>query len=232
VRARTLFTDRRLGNLATHVGDDAAGVGQHRAALAAALQLEPAAIAWMDQVHGRDVAVVDGPASGPAPRVDALVTATPGTALAVLVADCRPVLLADDRAGVVAAVHAGRAGVQLDVVGAAVRQMRRLGAGEVRAHVGPGVCAACYPVPAAMRDEVAATVPASWASARDGSPALDLLAGVRSQLASAGVEYVEAETTCTAEDSSLFSHRRDGGQNGGPAGRLAGRFAGVVVLDP
>lgn len=206
MRARTLFTDRRLGNLATHVGDDAAGVGQHRAALAAALQLEPAAIAWMDQVHGRDVAVVDGPASGPAPRVDALVTATPGTALAVLVADCRPVLLADDRAGVVAA--------------------------EVRAHVGPGVCAACYPVPAAMRDEVAATVPASWASARDGSPALDLLAGVRSQLASAGVEYVEAETTCTAEDSSLFSHRRDGGQNGGPAGRLAGRFAGVVVLDP
>ena len=108
-------------------------------------------LVWMNQVHGTGVAVVDGPQDGPVPATDALVTATPGLVLCVLVADCVPVLLADPVAGVVAAVHAGREGVRRGVVpGRAVGHGEpRRPARHVTALLGPAVCGACYEVPEA-----------------------------------------------------------------------------------
>jgi hypothetical protein len=135
----------------------------------------------------------------------------------VRVADCVPVLLADPVAGVVGAVHAGRIGVTLDVVGRTVERMRSLGAGEVRAWIGPHVCGRCYEVPAELRDEVAAVVPATRSETSWGTPALDLGAGVAAQLAAAGVPSVSVER-CTLEDDRLHSYRRDGADSG----RLAG----------
>ena len=95
------------------------------------------------------------------PVADALVTVRRGVGLMVRVADCVPVLLADPVVGAVGAVHAGRLGVTLDVVGRAVAQMRALGAEQVRAWIGPHVCGRCYEVPGAMRSAVAAVVPAT-----------------------------------------------------------------------
>src|SRR5512145_3154204 len=98
----------------------------------------------MAQVHGRDVAVVDRPPvpGDPAPQADALVTAVPGVALAVLVADCVPVLLAAADGTAVGVVHAGRKGVAAGVVGAAVDALAGLGAapGDLQAVVGPAIC--------------------------------------------------------------------------------------------
>ena len=117
VRPRRVVTDRRGGrsvspydsfNLGDHVGDDPAAVAANRARVARELGVGEDRLVWMDQVHGTGVAVVDGPQDGPVPGTDALVTATPGLVLGVLVADCVPVLLADPGRGVVAAVHAGR----------------------------------------------------------------------------------------------------------------------------
>lgn len=180
--AHFAFTDRWGGvsavpyeelNLGGAVGDDPAAVLANRGRAATGLGLDPARVVWMNQVHGADVAVVDGPwGTDPVPSVDALVTDRPGLALAVLTADCVPVLLADPVAGVVAAAHAGRPGMVAGVVPAAVARMTELGARPERivARTGPAVCGRCYEVPEAMRAEVAAVEPAAHAETSWGTP--------------------------------------------------------------
>lgn len=234
-RAHFAFTDRWGGvsaapygelNLGGAVGDDPAAVLANRERAATALGLDPARVVWMNQVHGRDVAVVDAPwgDASEIPAVDALVTARRGLALAVLTADCTPVLLADPDAGIVAAAHAGRPGLVAGVVPAAVEAMTALGAKPSRivARTGPAVCGRCYEVPAAMRAEVAETVPGSWSETSWGTPAVDVTAGVHAQLEELGVDDRRASTVCTLESGDHFSYRRD---------RTTGRLAGYVWLD-
>jgi polyphenol oxidase len=174
--------------------------------------------ARLAQVHGDQVLVVDEPVAG---EGDALVTTRRGLGLMVRAADCVPVLLADVDAGVVGAVHAGRIGVSIDVVGRTVERMRSLGGADLHAWVGPHVCGRCYEVPAAMREEVAAVVPQTWAETSWGTPSLDLGAGVAAQLRAREVTLT-AVARCTLEDPDLHSHRRDGA--------AAGRLAGLVWL--
>jgi YfiH family protein len=222
--ALRLVTDRHGGvsagpwtglNLGAHVGDDAVAVAGNRARLRDAVGRP---VVYLDQCHGADVAVVDSAPDAP-PRGDALVTATPGLALAVLVADCVPVLLASPE-GVVAAVHAGRPGLVAGVVPRALEAMRALGAERVDAVVGPSVCGRCYEVPAEMRDAVAEVQPVSATVSWTGTPAVDVAAGVVAQLVAGGVD-VRWLPGCTREDPDLYSYRRDG---------TTGRFAGVVAL--
>jgi YfiH family protein len=223
---RFAFTDRYGGvsappydalNLATHVGDDPAAVAANRARLTTELGVP---VAWMTQVHGVTVATVDGPGDPP-PEADALVTRTRGLALGVLVADCTPVLAADPAAGVVGVAHAGRKGLALGVVPALLDAMAQAGATDVVARVGPSVCGRCYPVPADMQDEVSRAVPGARSVAADGSPSLEIAAGVVDQLTAAGVT-VEWLPECSVESPSLFSYRRDAG--------VTGRYAGLVWL--
>lgn len=168
-------------NLGGAVGDDLAAVLANRERAAGALGLDPAQVVWMNQVHGRDVAVVDGPwgDASEIPAVDAVVTARRGLPLAVLTADCTPVLLADPVAGVAAAAHAGRPGLVAGIVPATVEAMTGLGAEPSRivARTGPAVCGRCYEVPSRMRAEVAESVPASWSETSWGTPAVDVTAG-------------------------------------------------------
>lgn len=219
MRIRRVITTRDGGasappydsfNLADHVGDDPAAVAANRDRLAGELGLSR--IAWMEQVHGRTVTVVDGSETGPAEATDALVTAQPGVAVAVLVADCVPILLGDPTAGVVAAVHAGRVGARVGVLPAALRAMIEVGAepGRIEALLGPAVCGACYEVPADMARDVEAHLPGSLSRTRRGTTGLDLRAGLWRQLAEAGVGRVGVDPRCTVEDRSLFSYRRDG----------------------
>ncbi|MFE3097750.1 peptidoglycan editing factor PgeF [Streptomyces sp. NPDC059248] len=232
--ARFAFTDRWGGvsavpyeelNLGGAVGDDPAAVTANRAIAAKSLGLDPARVVWMNQVHGRDVAVVDGPwGEGPVPSVDAVVTARPGLALAVLTADCVPVLLADPVAGVAGAAHAGRPGMVAGVVPAAVEAMVALGARPERitARTGPAVCGRCYEVPETMRTEVAAVEPAARATTSWGTPAVDVAAAVHAQLARLGVVDRQDTGVCTLESADHFSYRRD---------RTTGRLAGYVWIE-
>jgi YfiH family protein len=181
----------------------------------------------MRQVHGSDVHVVDRAwldARHTDPAVaDALVTDLAGVALVVRVADCVPVLLADVERGVVGAAHAGRPGLVAGVVSATVAALRDLGAERLTAWVGPHVCGACYEVPEQMRADVAAVVPEAYAETSWGTPSVDVGAGVRAQLAAAGVEVVDA-SRCTREDEDLYSYRRQGVESG--------RLAGLVWVRP
>ncbi|MFJ3923722.1 peptidoglycan editing factor PgeF [Streptomyces sp. NPDC090022] len=233
--AHFAFTDRWGGvsaapyeelNLGGAVGDDSASVRENRARAARFLGLEADRVVWMNQVHGRDVAVVDGPwpLGAEIPAVDAVVTARRGLALAVLTADCTPVLLADPVAGIAAAAHAGRPGLVAGVVPAAVEAMAALGAepGRIVARTGPAVCGRCYEVPADMRAAVAEAVPAAYAETSWGTPAVDVVAGVHAQLTELGVTDAQASPVCTLESGDHFSYRRD---------RVTGRLAGYVWLD-
>ncbi|GGX40170.1 peptidoglycan editing factor PgeF [Streptomyces chartreusis] len=232
--AHFAFTDRWGGvsaapyeelNLGGAVGDDPGTVTANRDIAAKSLGLDPGDVVWMNQVHGSDVTVVDGPwRDRPVPEVDAIVTARRCLALAVLTADCVPVLLADPVAGIVAAAHAGRPGMIAGVVPAALRAMTELGADPARivARTGPAVCGRCYEVPDAMRAEVAAEEPTAYAETSWGTPAVDVAAGVHAQLARLGVHDRAQSPVCTLESGDHFSYRRD---------RTTGRLAGYVWLD-
>ncbi len=214
-------------NLGPHVGDDPAAVRENRERLRGALGVEPV---WMRQVHGARVRVVTGPdeARTEPPEGDA-VLAPPGTGVApaVMVADCIPLLLAHC-SGAVAAAHVGRGGLVAGVVEAVVAGLEEVGAAPdgLVAVVGPSVCGRCYEVPDRMRADVAAQVPAAWATTSWGTPSLDLPGGVAARLAQLGVGEVRQVGLCTVEDERFYSYRRAGTGGAQPA---TGRFAGVVA---
>jgi YfiH family protein len=205
-------------NLGDHVGDDPAAVAANRKRLAAVIGLGEDRVVWMNQVHGDHVVTVDAPVDGAVDNTDALVTTTPRLALAVVTADCVPVLMADARAGVVAAAHAGRIGAQKGVVVRAVEAMLAAGAhaDDISALLGPAVSGRNYEVPAEMAAEVEAALPGSRTTTARGTPGLDLRAGIARQLIALGITAIDIDPRCTVEDATLFSHRRDA-----PTGRLA-----------
>jgi YfiH family protein len=165
---------------------------------------------WLRQVHGTDVVVVDAPGSGAGQAGDALVTAAAGTALAVLTADCGPVALGSDE-GVVGAVHAGWRGVEAGVVERAVAAMRDLGAGRVRAALGPCIHPECYEFGAAELDRLTSVLGEGVrGTTTAGRPALDLPAAVAAALERAGADLVYVDPVCTACSPAHFSHRARG----------------------
>ena len=207
-------------NLGGHVGDDPSRVESNRALVARSLDVQRDHLLFMSQCHRAEIAVVDKPWEGEPPAVDALVTTSTDLALAVLVADCTPVLLVDRVAGVAAAVHAGRPGMMAGIVGLTVDAMTDLGARSISAVVGPSVCGRCYEVPEAMRAQAAKVSPVAAAISWQGTPAIDVAAGVVDQLQakSVAVQWIRG---CTRESDGLFSYRRQ---------HRTGRFAGVVRL--
>ena len=205
-------------NLGDHVGDDPAAVAANRRRLASAIGLAPDHVIWMNQVHGVHVETVDAPRQDAFDATDALVTSTAGLALAVVTADCVPVLLGDAQAGVIGAVHAGRVGAADGIVLRTVEAMLAAGAHapDITVLLGPAVSGANYEVPDAMAADVEARLPGSRTTTSAGRPGLDLRAGIARQLVSVGITAIDVDRRCTVEDPALFSHRR-----GAPTGRLA-----------
>jgi YfiH family protein len=217
------FTDRTGGlstgaflsnNVATHVGDDETTVLANRGRLEVDLGFP---IQFMDQVHGNVVASI-GSETVSAPTADALLTQSTGIGLAVMVADCIPLLLSNSKS--VAAVHVGRKGLMNEVALATIQAMRLIDPSEISALVGPSICGQCYEVSRDVYDDVSAKFPLSASKTRDGGLALDLSRALIDQLQGHGVMVVD-EGRCTVEDENLFSYRRDG---------VTGRQVGVVWL--
>lgn len=197
-------------------GDDAGHVAENRQRAMASFGLAPGALVTGYQVHSADVAFVEGPwPSGPAPRVDAIVTRTTGLVCGALAADCAPVLIADAAAGLVAAVHAGWRGALAGVVASAVRVMAEHGGEPERmtAAIGPCIGPASYEVGLEFLEAFVEDDPANARffapGARPEKRLFDLPAYMLARLAASGVaraEWIGCDTF--ADEARFFSNRR------------------------
>ena len=200
-------------NLGTHVGDNIADVVKNRGIVAE--RFGPTQ--YMNQVHGDRIALIEE-VTDEVPTADALVTGIPGISLAVMVADCIPLLLQSKES--VAAVHVGRKGLVNDITQKSLEIMREMGATEITAIIGPAICGTCYEVSEDVYREVTTLHPLAGSRTSSGTLALDLPAALRAVLGEEGIPIIE-EFTCTVESSEHFSYRRDG---------VTGRQAGIISL--
>ncbi len=225
---QVFFTDRHGGvsaapydslNLGDHVGDRPAAVDENRRRLARRIGNRP--IVWMKQVHGDNIRTIDDIPTEP-PVCDALVTDRDDIALAVMTADCIPILMADRKRGVVAAVHAGRNGTLLGIGVKTLETMTetfRCRPKDIDVMMGPAIGPCCYEV----SEEVAKIVRKSAGEKYVNGRYLDLKSLNRDAFLKAGIEpgRLQISDICTCCDRDHFSYRRDG---------VTGRFAGVIYL--
>jgi hypothetical protein len=190
-------------------------VEENRVRAAAALGAVPEALIGPRQCHSPKVVIAAAPwTADEAPDADAIVTAARGLAVAVLTADCAPILLADAAAGVIAAVHAGWKGAKAGVIENAIEAMTSLGAHapNIAAAIGPAISQAAYEVGPEFKDAFVAGSPhnARYFSDAYGARAhFDLPGYVKNRLAAAGIERIEDLALCTCEnESNFFSYRR------------------------
>ncbi len=214
-------------NLGEHVGDNPAAVTMNRARLQAGL---PGPICWLQQVHGINVHHADSAVSARAtlPTADAAITMRAGQVLAIMTADCLPLLLADAQGRIVAAVHAGWRGLAAGVIEATVDAMRaRLGEdAELAAWLGPAIGPASFEVGQEVMDafceQDGQASSAFLPGPAEGKYWCDLYALARRRLVSRGVTRVSGGDLCTVRDPTRFySHRRD---------RRTGRMASLIWL--
>lgn len=229
-------------NVGTRCGDDPAAVARNRVFLCEALQL-PAQPRWLHQVHGTRVIGFDYAHPNPSPRAgeggradggnavrepqaDASVTHAPGVALAILTADCLPVLFCADDGSEIAAAHAGWRGLSAGVLEHTLDAMQTSRA-RILAWLGPAIAAPSYEVGTEVRDAFIAHDAAAadaFAPTRPGHWLCDLYALARQRLHAAGVAHVSGGNLDTFTDTRLHSYRRDGAQSG--------RMASLVWLGP
>ena len=223
------FTDRTGGvsaapfdtlNLAQHVGDRSSDVDENRSRLAHASGVERHRLVFVNQVHGTDVVHVTGPLLGA--TADALVTEVEDLAVAILVADCVPLLILDAANGRLALVHAGWRGLHRGVLANAVRAF--VNSARLHAFVGPSISRRVYQVgpDVARRFE---DVPGALVADVDDRSRLDLRMVVAHQLATLGLrdDHVRVSRETTDGGSVFFSDR---------AQRPCGRFALVAKRSP
>ena len=223
------FDAFNLGNKYAADGDDPAVVARNRAQLAELAGL-PSAPHWLKQVHGIDVLRVEAPADPDAsePVADALVTSVPGVVLAILTADCLPVVFAAKDGSEIAAAHAGWPGLSKGMLEATLAAMRTL-ATDVIAWIGPAAGPQRYEVGENVFDAFVAQdagAAAAFAPTRPGHWLADLPALARRRLVAHGIraDDIHGGDLCTiSEPDRFFSHRRDG---------RSGRIATLAWMQP
>jgi polyphenol oxidase len=212
-------------------GDDVAVVTKNRAHVAQSLGVAETHLVSAYQVHSPDVLAVDAPFSE-RPKVDGMVTATRGLALGVLTADCAPVLLADEKAGVIGACHAGWKGAVTGITDSTIAAMEKLGArrSHIVAVLGPTISEAAYevgpefPAPFLRVDE--ADQRFFTPSVREGHYMFDLPGYLVNRMKTSGVGEVHDLGLCTYDDEQrFFSYRRATHRSEKDYGRLISAIA-------
>lgn len=191
-------------------GDSADAVTENRRRIAAAIGVPPDRLVSVYQVHSPNVVRVEAPFLGERPHADAMVTTTPGLGLAILTADCAPVLFADPDARIIGAAHAGWRGALAGVLEATVALMREAGARRIVAAIGPAIAQQSYEIGPEFEARFLAEDPTSAAYfAGDGKRRFDLVGYCRARLAALGLACIDvlAQDTYTLE-TDWFSNRR------------------------
>ncbi|HRQ65136.1 MAG TPA: peptidoglycan editing factor PgeF [Xanthomonadaceae bacterium] len=211
-------------NLGDRCGDEPSSVAANRARLLEMLAL-PEAPRWLSQVHGRDVACFDRDGAPSLPESDASVSMRAGRVLAVLTADCLPVLLCSEDGSGIAVAHAGWRGLAAGVLEATVRAMATP-PNQVLAWLGPAIGAQRYEVGVEVREAFVmrdAGAASAFGDVRAGHWHCDLYALARRRLAGCGVTRVYGGGLCTYSDAARFySYRRDG---------RTGRMASLIWVE-
>ena len=196
-------------NLGDHVGDDQQRVDENRRRFVASCGL-PREPQWLNQVHGCDVAVVGEHRPS---RADAAVAMTIGEVVAVMTADCLPVLLCADDGTEIAAVHGGWRGLAAGVVGATLARMRTPPT-RLMAWLGPAISQTAFEVGDEVREALVSSdagTEGCFVANHRGRWQADLYGIAHRQLGVAGVAAVYGGNFCTYSDAGrFFSYRRDG----------------------
>lgn len=200
-------------NLAANVGDSLTAVTENRRRLATALKL-PAEPCWLNQVHGADVHTAQGAANDDnPPTADGIVSPGGEDVVAILTADCLPVLLCSTTHAEIAAAHCGWRSLAAGVIGETIAQMSSRPA-DIRVWLGPRISQPAFEVGDDVRDIFLAGVEDAihcFEENDDGRWQADLAGLARLFLQAAGVEQVYDCNLCTHGDSGRFySYRRDG----------------------
>ncbi|MAN57801.1 MAG: peptidoglycan editing factor PgeF [Paracoccus sp. (in: a-proteobacteria)] len=218
-------------NCGRRSSDQADMVRVNRGRVAQAMGVPAASLATVKQVHSADVVTLAAGEDVEAirdQRADGIVTARRDVALAVLTADCQPILLADPQAGVIGACHAGWRGALSGVIEATVAAMRALGATQIRAVIGPSISQRAYEVGQDFMEDFLLEDPdyhRFFAGGPNGKPMFDLPSFGLSRLRAAGVE-AEWSGHCTYSDPArFFSYRRATHEGQADYGRLISAIA-------
>ena len=201
-------------NLATHVDDISEHVVKNRTQLANQIGRP---IQFLEQVHGNQVVSIEKICEPPI--ADAAFTRVKGIALAVMVADCVPILFTSDE--VVGVAHVGRRGLVNGVIAQVAAVLKNISPTNLAAHIGPHICSSCYEISKDLANEISQNFPEVISQSRWGTPSIDLRSSIIQQLQ---IEEIETNdlSHCTYEDENLFSYRRD---------QKTGRNAGIVWLE-
>jgi polyphenol oxidase len=210
-------------NLGLRSGDASDAVLANRSALQQTLCL-PAAPRWLRQVHETDVAELGPLPSKDEPQADAAVSHLPGTVLAILTADCLPVLFCSADGSEIAAAHAGWRGLAAGVLEATLTQLRSP-RDQLLAWLGPCIGAASYEVGDEVRDAFLArdaNASTGFVATRPGHWLCDLASLARARLLAAGVQQIHGGGFDTHADQRFYSYRREGARSG--------RFASLIWI--
>jgi YfiH family protein len=208
-------------NVSWSVGDDPTIVDQNRDRIQNTIGTGPLAI--LKQVHSADVQILTQPLEPSTIEADALVTAKPGIALAILTADCTPILFSDPEAGIIGAAHAGWRGAVDGIIANTIAAMKSLGANpaHIRAAIGPTIHAPNYEVGDKFKADFLALHPGGeqfFHAPPRQRVHFDLPGFVLDQLRAAGISQIEMAGACTyAYPERYFSHRyatHKGGRTG------------------
>jgi len=217
----SIFTNTNDGNLAYHVGDEKSNVDNNRKALALKYNYDYKKLVSMNQTHGNNVQIVTSKSPKIIDDCDGLITNEKDLPLLVMVADCIPILLHDEKKGVIAALHAGRNSTFLKIVEVAINKMKEefsCNPLDIKATLGPSIQKCCYEV----SEDLANIVKTSFANEFVDGRNIDLQAINKSILLKNGVTNITISNICTkCSGENYYSYRKN---------PKTGRFAGLIKL--
>ena len=215
------FTDKNDGNLAFHVEDNEINVIKNRQNLALKLDYKDENLVYMNQVHGANIIVVDENSPKLIDDCDSIITRSKNLPLMVMVADCIPILMFDDKQGIIAAIHAGRNSTFLEISKKTAEvfiEKFSSNPKDITVILGASIQKGCYEV----SDELSKIVENSFGKEFVKNNYIDLQGINKKQLNDLGIKNIEISNICTkCGDKSYFSYRKD---------KKTGRFAGIIIL--
>ena len=215
------FTDKNDSNLAFHVEDNEINVIKNRKNLALKLGYNYEDLVYMNQIHSANIIVVDENSPKLVDNCDSIITRSKNLPLMVMVADCIPILMFDDKQGIIAAIHAGRNSTFLEISKKTAEifiEKFSSNPEDINVVFGASIQKCCYEV----SEDLSKIVENSFGKKFVENNCIDLQGINKKQLNDLGIKNIEISNICTkCGDKPYFSYRKD---------KKTGRFAGIIIL--